>query len=111
MTEARAVALVARQAVEAEKRQGLVAGAFARQEVTVMPPAMQIHQSNPFPGKAFERLDLPRVDGVVDDAGNHETRRLPRGVQRSLAQWIRSVAPALQSSETAPREAQAALRR
>src|SRR5688500_13322723 len=62
MAEACAVALVARQAVEAEKRLGLVAGAFARQEVTVMSPAMQVHQSHPFPGKAFERLDLRRVD-------------------------------------------------
>ena len=44
------------------------------QEVAMVSAAVQIDQSHPAPGKAFEGVDLGRIDHVFNDTGDH---RLP----------------------------------
>ena len=67
----RTVLLVGGEAGKAEQREGFVARSFRRQEVAMMGAAMQIDQLDPSAGEAFERVDLGRIDHVLDDAGDH----------------------------------------
>jgi hypothetical protein len=50
------------------------------QEVSVVRAAMLVHELHPAPGEAFERGQFARLDGVVDDAGDH-----PRSLLRATA--------------------------
>jgi hypothetical protein len=65
------VLLVGGEAGEAEKRECLVAGALAWQEVAVVSAAVQVNQFHPAPGEALEGVDLGRVDHVFNNAGDH----------------------------------------
>ena len=64
----RTVLLVGGEAGKAEQREGFAARSFRRQEVAMMGAAMQIDQLDPSAGEAFKRVDLRRIDHVLDDA-------------------------------------------
>ena len=69
--EQRPVLLLGGEAGKAEQGQGPVARALGRQEVAVMDAAMHVDQFHPPAAKAFESLDLSRIDNVLDDASDH----------------------------------------
>ena len=66
-----AVLLVGSEAGEAEKRERLVAGALAGQEITMVSAAVQVNQFHPAAGKALEGVRLTRIDDVFNNAGDH----------------------------------------
>jgi len=71
------VLLVGGKAREAEKRERLVAGALAGQEIAVVSAAVQVDQFHPAPGKALEGVDLGWVDHVFNHAGDHRRQASP----------------------------------
>jgi len=77
------VGLVVGQGREGEQGQGLVAGAFGGQEVSVMDAAACIHEPDPGTGEVLEGVELGAVDGVGDDAGDQV-----HGSLSSVAVWL-----------------------
>src|SRR5712691_11350916 len=71
------VLLVCGEAGETEQRECLVAGALGWQEVAMVSAAVQIDQFHPARGKAFEGVDLGRIDHVFNDTGDHRLQASP----------------------------------